>query len=50
MRLPLGMKDALEKAARDDGRSLTSLAIWILRLWLVERGYLPEAGEKERKR
>ncbi|MEM7237407.1 MAG: hypothetical protein AAF501_06240 [Pseudomonadota bacterium] len=36
------MKEALEKAAKSDERSLSSLVTIILRNWLKERGYLPE--------
>jgi hypothetical protein len=44
--VPLGfrveseMKDALERAAADDERSLSSLVQKILRDWLKERQYL----------
>ena len=34
-------KEALERAAKDDMRSLSSLVDKILVLWLREHGYLP---------
>jgi len=43
---PLGVrvepeiKDALERAAKDDDRSVSSLVERILKGWLVEKGYL----------
>ena len=40
-RLPLPTKEALENAAKDDVRSVSSLMEKILKDWLVERGYLP---------
>lgn len=36
------MKDALERAATEDSRSVSSLIIKILTDWLRERGYLPK--------
>jgi hypothetical protein len=35
-------KQALEKAAKDDMRSMSSLAEKILVAWLKEHGYLPK--------
>lgn len=35
------MKAALERAAADEDRSVSSLTIIILRDWLRDRGYLP---------
>lgn len=40
-RIPEDMKVALEKAAEDDARSVSSLVTLILRGWLREKGYLP---------
>jgi len=40
IRVPPEMKAALERAARNDGRTLSSLVVLILRDWLIERGYL----------
>jgi hypothetical protein len=45
---PLGVrvepqiKEALERAAKDDDRSVSSLVERILRAWLTEAGYLPK--------
>ncbi|SFI84577.1 hypothetical protein [Albimonas pacifica] len=36
------IKAALERAAKDDDRSLSSLVTIILRDWLRAKGYLPE--------
>lgn len=47
--IPLGarvqpqVKEALERAAKDDARSMSSMAEKILTDWLRERGYLPSA-------
>jgi len=44
---PLGVrvepeiKEALERAAKDDDRSVSSMTERILRRWLIEHGYLP---------
>lgn len=40
MRLAPEIKAALEKAAKDDGRSVSSMTDRILRAWLTEKGYL----------
>lgn len=40
MRLAPEIKAALEKAAKDDGRSVSSMTDRILRAWLAEKGYL----------
>lgn len=40
-RIPDEMKAALETAAKDDDRSVSSLVTIILREWLREKGYLP---------
>lgn len=40
MRLAPEIKKALEKAAKDDGRSVSSMTDRILRAWLTEKGYL----------
>jgi len=39
------LKAALEKAAKDDDRSVSSLVERILKAWLTERGYLPKDRE-----
>ena len=36
------IKAALERAAKDDDRSVSSLVERVLKAWLVERGYLPK--------
>jgi hypothetical protein len=47
---PLGVrvhpevKLALEKAAKDDDRSISSLVERILTTWLRDNGYLPKEG------
>lgn len=41
-RIPDEMKAALEKAAQEDERSVSSLATIILRDWLQAKGYLPK--------
>jgi len=38
------IKDALEKAAKADDRSVSSLVERILRTWLTDRGFLPAKG------
>lgn len=45
IRLGPDTRDALERAARDDDRPVSTMAERILRLWLIERGYL-EQGAK----
>jgi hypothetical protein len=40
MRLDPALKTALDKAAKDDARTATSLVTKILSDWLKERGYL----------
>lgn len=37
-------KEALEKAAKDDDRSVSSMVERILRTWLQDKGYLPKEG------
>lgn len=39
-RVEPALKEALERAARDDDRSVSSMVERILRAWLIERGYL----------
>lgn len=39
-RLPPDVKDALEKAAKEDVRSVSSLMEKLVTQWLLERGYL----------
>lgn len=40
-RIPDELKEALERAAKDDDRSVSSLVERILRAWLTDKGYLP---------
>jgi hypothetical protein len=42
VRLPADVKAALEKAAKDDVRSLSSLVEKVLTEWLRDKGYLKE--------
>ncbi|MBP6010627.1 MAG: hypothetical protein KBA31_00220 [Alphaproteobacteria bacterium] len=42
VRLDATVKTALEKAAKDDLRSLSSLVEKVLTEWLREHGYLPK--------
>jgi hypothetical protein len=35
------LKEALERAAKDDDRSVSSLVERILKQWLTDKGYLP---------
>jgi len=39
-RVPAEIKDALERAAKADDRSVSSLVERILKGWLMENGYL----------
>ena len=41
VRIARTTKEALERAAADDDRSVASLIDRIVREWLKERGYLP---------
>lgn len=41
VRVAHDIKEALERAARDDDRSMSSLVERILKVWLTEKGYLP---------
>lgn len=41
-RLPADVKEALEKAAKDDVRSVSSLMEKIVTHWLREHGYLKD--------
>lgn len=41
-RLPAETKAALEKAAKDDTRSVSSLMEKLVSDWLKEKGYLPK--------
>jgi hypothetical protein len=41
------VKEAVEKAARDDVRSTASLVEKVLVLWLRDNGYLPKEGDRK---
>lgn len=43
-RVEPGMKEALERAAKDDDRSVSSLVMRILKAWLAEKGYMKQDG------
>ncbi len=43
-RLELGLKNALEEAAKDDMRSVSSMVEKILTTYLREKGYLPKGA------
>ena len=40
VRFPQDVKDALQRAAEDDARSMSSMCLIIIRAGLQERGYL----------
>lgn len=44
VRVEPDIKEALERAAKDDDRSVSSLVERILKAWLVEKGYLKQDG------
>lgn len=46
IRLPPDLKDALRRAADDDGRSINNMAVHILTKWLREVGYLNEGSDR----
>ena len=45
VRLTPQTKAALERAAKDDDRSVSSLVERVVRGWLTERGYLSKPGD-----
>lgn len=45
-RVPEELKSALERAAKADDRSVSSLVERILRAWLTEHGYLGRADDR----
>jgi len=52
VRLPSKVKQALHRAADEDGRSMSNLATRIVTLWLEKEGFLraqarPRRGERE---
>jgi hypothetical protein len=42
MRFPSDVKSALQRAAVDERRSMSNLALSVVSGWLTEQGYLPE--------
>lgn len=55
MRVPGSLKTALDKAAADNLRSMSSMASWILSQWLEGKSYLPkqengDIGGRRRKK
>ncbi|CAN0252613.1 unnamed protein product [Chrysoparadoxa australica] len=49
IRVERPVKEAAEKAARDDSRSTASLVEKVLVSWLTEHGYLAETKQGRRK-
>jgi len=52
VRFPQDVKDALQRAAEDDSRSMSSMCLIIIRKGLQERGYLekPKKPARSEKR
>ncbi len=50
VRFPQDVKDALRRAAEEDDRSMSSLALILVRQGLVARGYLDEPVKRVRGR
>jgi hypothetical protein len=48
MRFPSGVKDALRRAAEADQRTMSTLALIILREWLEKHGHLPKSPTRRR--
>jgi hypothetical protein len=46
LRVPAEMKSALERAAEDDFRSVSSLAVLLLMESLMQRGYIKPVKKK----
>jgi hypothetical protein len=44
-RVELEVKEALERAAKSDDRSVSGLAERVIRTWLIAEGYLPKPKE-----
>lgn len=44
-RVEPAVKEALERAAKDDDRSVSSTAERILKEWLVRKGYLSKSAD-----
>lgn len=51
VRVPGAVKTAIRVAAEDDhGRTMSGMVVRILREWLVDRNYLPQATASKRKK
>lgn len=50
MRLPAGVRDALQRAADADQRSLSAMAVKIITAFLAAEGYLAAPGAPAKKR
>jgi hypothetical protein len=44
LRVPVDVKEAVLRAADDDVRTMSSMAVKIMREWLTQRSYLPATG------
>ena len=49
VRVPKAVKDAAQKAADDDQRSVSGLVLKVLNDWLTERGYLKPSTAPRKK-
>ena len=50
VRFPQKVKDALQRAAEEDSRSMSSMCLIIIREGLQERGFLEKSGQGVRRR
>ncbi len=50
VRFPQEVKDALQHAAEEDDRSMSSMCLIIIREGLQARGYLEKSGQSVRRR
>jgi hypothetical protein len=51
VRVPGAVKAALREAAEDDhGRTMSGMVVRILREWLLDRSYLPQANAPKREK
>ena len=50
VRFPQDVKDALQEAAEDDSRSMSSMCLLIIREGLQNRGYLEKTKDPARRR
>ena len=49
-RLPSEIREALERAAEAEQRTMSNMAVWILSHWLMRRGYLDSKRTEVRRR